>query len=108
MTTNETLLTPAEVAANDHGLECTTLADERCEIEQVQPVVKYPLVTRAMLVSEFHGFRLMLSEYHVTQINEYLERIQSRRTPGHVVKNLIGVLFCAMLDGLKNRVKTDE
>jgi hypothetical protein len=100
-------LTPAEVAANDHGLEVTTLADERCELEQVQPVVRCPLVTRQMLIAEMHDFHMMLTEYHVTQINEYLERIQSRRTPGHVVKNLSGVLFCAMLDGLKNRVESD-
>jgi hypothetical protein len=105
MTTNETLLTPAEVAAHDHGLEVTTLADERCEIEPQKVWPTLPYITGDLLDKAMRYASWGLCPEMVEQMNSDLAVIAKHDGEAHVREKLYGVLMSALMYGLKERAE---
>ena len=108
MTTNETLLTPAEVVANDHGLEISTLADERCELEQAKVWPTLPYITGDLLDKAMRNASAGLCKESIEEMNKDLVMIARDTGEPHVRKNLYGILMNAMRDGLKARAELCE
>jgi hypothetical protein len=107
-TTDQTMLTPAEVAANDHGLECTTLADERCEIEPQKVWPTLPYITGDLLDKAMRNASWGLCQESIDDMNKDLAVIAKHDGEPHVRKNLYGILMNAMRDGLKVRAELCE
>jgi hypothetical protein len=105
MTTNETILTATEVAANDHGLECTTLADERCEIEPQKVWPTLPYITGELLDKAMRNASWGLGQESIDDMNKDLAVIAKSNGEAHVREKLYGVLMNAMRDGLKSRAE---
>jgi hypothetical protein len=105
MTTNETILTATEVAANDHGLECTTLADDRCEIEPQRVWPTLPYITGDLLDKAMRNASWGLCQESIADMNKDLAVIAKHDGEAHVREKLYGVLMSALMYGLKERAE---